>query len=113
MPPTPDHHVTDPSGALSTSARTALENELTAYESATGHQIVVWIAQTTGDVPLETFTTETADRWKVGRHGHDDGAVLFVFIQDHKVRIEVGYGLESHLTDATRIRLLPTTLFRT
>lgn len=106
VPPTPDHHVTDPSGALSSSTRTALENELTAYESATGHQIVVWIAQTTGDVPLETFTTETADRWKIGRHGHDDGAVLFVFLKDHKIRMEVGYGLEGKLPDATAYQII-------
>jgi uncharacterized protein len=105
-PPTPDHHVTDPSGALSSSARTALENELTAYEAKTGHQIVVWIGQTTSDVPLETFTTETADRWKIGRHGHDDGAILFVFLKDHKLRIEVGYGLESKLPDATAYRII-------
>ncbi len=100
VPPTPDHHVTDGSGALSSDARTALENELTAYEAATGHQVLVWIGQSTGDVPLETWTSETADRWKIGRHGHDDGAILFLFMADHKIRIEVGYGLEGALPDA-------------
>ena len=99
-PPTPNHYVTDESGALSSAARTSLENELHAYETATGHQVIVWIGKTTGDVPLETWTTQTADRWKIGRHGNDDGAVLFLFMDDHKVRIEVGYGLESKLTDA-------------
>ncbi|MGA8534481.1 MAG: TPM domain-containing protein [Candidatus Tumulicola sp.] len=106
VPPTPDRHVTDSAGALSSAARTSLENELTAYETATGHQILVWIGQTTGDVPLETWTGQTADRWKIGRRGHDDGAVLFLFMQDHKVRIEVGYGLESALPDADAHRII-------
>ncbi|MEO6834641.1 MAG: TPM domain-containing protein [Candidatus Tumulicola sp.] len=106
VPPTPDHHVTDPAGALTAAARTALENELQTYETATGHQILVWIGQTTGDVPLETWTGQTADRWKIGRRGHDDGAVLFVFMADHKLRIEVGYGLEGSLPDAAAHRII-------
>jgi uncharacterized protein len=106
IPPTPAHYVTDNANALSENARASLENELHAYESATGHQIVVWIGQTTGDVPLETWTGETADHWKIGRRGKDDGAVLFVFMQDHKARIEVGYGLEGALTDADSFRII-------
>ncbi len=106
VPPTPVHRVTDNAGALSNATRTSLENELQAYETSTGHQIVVWIGQTTGDVPLETWTGETADHWKIGRRGHDDGAVLFMFMQDRKVRIEVGYGLESKLTDADSYRII-------
>jgi uncharacterized protein len=106
IPPTPTQYVTDNANALSGSARASLENELHTYESATGHQIVVWIGQTTGDVPLETWTGETADHWKIGRRGKDDGAVLFVFMQDHKARIEVGYGLEGALTDADSYRII-------
>ncbi len=106
IPPTPDHRVTDPAGVLSGGTRASIESELQAYETATGHQILVWIGQTTGDVPLETWTGETADHWKIGRRGHDDGAVLFVFMRDHKARIEVGYGLESALTDADANRII-------
>lgn len=106
IPPTPDHYVTDNAGALSSATRSAVESKLQAYERATGHQVVVWIGKSTGDVPLETWTGETADHWKIGRHGHDDGAVLFVFMQDHKVRIEVGYGLEGSLTDADSYRII-------
>jgi uncharacterized protein len=106
IPPTPDHFVTDNAGALSSGARDSIENELHAYESATGHQVVVWIGQTTGDVPLETWTGEAADHWKIGRKGKDDGAVLFLFMKDHMARIEVGYGLESSLTDAASFRII-------
>jgi uncharacterized protein len=106
IPPTPDHFVTDNAGALSESTRSQLENELQAYERATGHQIIVYIGQTTGGVPLETWTGEAADHWKVGRKGRDDGAVLFLFMRDHRIRIEVGYGLESKLTDADASRII-------
>ncbi len=106
IPPTPDHYVTDNAGALSSSARASIENELRAYETATGHQVIVWIGQSTGDTPLETYTGQVADHWKIGRHGKDDGAVLFLFMQDRKVRIEVGYGLESSLTDADSYRII-------
>lgn len=106
IPPAPDHYVTDNAGALSSSTRASLESELRAYDKATGHQVIVWIGQTTGDVPLETWTVETANHWKVGRRSFDDGAVLFLFMADHKIRIEVGYGLESSLTDADSFRII-------
>jgi uncharacterized protein len=106
IPPTPNHYVTDNANALSNATRVSLESELAAYEKSTGHQVIVWIGQTTGDVPLETWTTTTADHWKIGRRGKDDGAVLFLFMQDHKARIEVGYGLESSLTDADSYRII-------
>jgi uncharacterized protein len=106
VPPTPDHYVTDNAGVLSTAERATLENELHAYEKATGHQVIVWIGSTTGDVPLETWTGDSAHAWKIGRRGHDDGAILFLFMQDRKIRIEVGYGLESSLTDAASYRII-------
>lgn len=108
IPPAPDHYVTDNAGVLSDQTRTSLESRLRDYEAATGHQIIVWIGQTTGDVPLETWTGETSDHWKIGRKKYDDGAVLFVFMADRKVRIEVGYGLESKLTDADSFRIIQT-----
>jgi uncharacterized protein len=106
VPPTPAHYVNDIAGALSADTRASLENELQAYERSDGHQIVVYIGQTTGDVPLETYTSETADQWKIGHKGKDDGAVLFVFMKDHKMRIEVGYGLEGSLPDADAKRII-------
>ncbi|HEV3091317.1 MAG TPA: TPM domain-containing protein [Candidatus Cybelea sp.] len=106
LPTVPTHYVTDNAGALSAATRERIENELRAYETQTGHQVIVWIASTTGGVPLETYTGESADAWKIGRRGHDDGAVLFLFMRDRRVRIEVGYGLESALTDADAHRII-------
>jgi uncharacterized protein len=99
-PPRPTEYVTDNAGALSSTTVQSLDSELQRYEKTTGHRIIVWIGQTTGDVPLEDWTIKAAETWKIGRAGKDDGAILFLFMQDRKIRIEVGYGLEGSLTDA-------------
>jgi len=109
-PPRPTEYVTDNAGALSSSTVQNLDNELKHYEDVTGHRVIVWIGQTTGDVPLEDYTVNAAHTWKIGRKGKDDGAVLFLFMQDHKIRIEVGYGLEGSLTDADSSRIINETI---
>ena len=106
VPPAPSHYVTDNASALSSATQASVDAELKAYEKSTGHQVIVWVGGTTGDVPLETWTGETAHQWHVGRRGKDDGAILFLFVSDHKVRIEVGYGLEGSLTDADASRII-------
>jgi uncharacterized protein len=55
---------------------------------------------------LEDFTARTAEAWRVGRKGLDNGAIFFVFVEDKKMRIEVGYGLEGALPDALAGRIL-------
>jgi uncharacterized protein len=106
VPPRPTTEVVDAAGALSASTRGALETQLESFEAKTGHHVVVYVGQTTGNVPLETWTAETAQTWRVGQKGKDDGAVLFLFMKDRKVRIEVGYGLESTLTDANASQII-------
>jgi uncharacterized protein len=100
VPPSPAQWVTDDASFISPGERDSLNAELRQYERQSGHQIVVWIGDTTGDTPLEQYTINAFTQWKVGRKGLDDGAVLFIFAKDHKLRIEVGYGLEGSLTDA-------------
>lgn len=101
IPPTPHAYVTDNVHALSPQANAQITRELTEYEQSTGHRVIVWIGDTTGDTSLEDWTIRAAEQWKIfKKKGRDDGAILFVFMKDHKVRIEVGYGLESTLTDA-------------
>jgi uncharacterized protein len=109
-PPRPTEYVTDNANVLSATTVTNLDNELNSYENTTGHRVIVWIDQTTGDVPLEDFTIKAAETWKIGRKGKDDGAILFLFMKDHKARIEVGYGLEPVLTDAASFQIINDTI---
>ena len=100
IPPVPTQWVTDNVGFLSAQTQTSLDQKLQAYEQSRGHQVLVWIGDTTGDASLENWTIRAFEKWKIGRKGLDDGVILYVFAKDRKIRIEVGYGLESALTDA-------------
>jgi uncharacterized protein len=106
IPRSPARWATDTSGFLRPQTVASLDARLHAYQTKTGHQILVYVAPTTGDAPMEDWTARTFRRWKVGRKGLDDGLVLFVFPTDHKVRIEVGYGLEQTVPDATASRII-------
>lgn len=106
IPARPTDYVTDPAGVLTAPVARQIRDELRSYEETTKHHVIVWIGQSTGDTPLEDWTIHAAEQWKVGRKGVDDGVILFMFMRDHKVRIEVGYGLESALTDADASRII-------
>ena len=105
-PPTPQEHVTDGAGVMSPAERDDLDSRLVAYEEQSGHQVVVWIGRTSGDDSIEDFAVNAFESWKVGRAGHDDGIALFVLVDDRKVRIEVGYGLEDRVTDVVASRII-------
>jgi uncharacterized protein len=109
-PPTPTHYVTDNASALSASTDAAIESELSDFDRKTGNQVIVWIGDTTGDTPLEEWTSQAAEAWKIGHKAKQNGAVLFLFMRDHKIRIEVGYGLESKLTDAQSATIINDTI---
>ena len=93
--------VTDLTGTLSGQAVNRLESKLAAFEAAKGSQIVVLIVPTTEPEDIEQYGIRVAEAWKLGRKGVDDGAILLVAKKDHRVRIEVGRGLEGVLTDVT------------
>ena len=105
-PETPSQWVTDNAGLLSEPTERALNEELKAYEAQSGHQLLVYIDRTTASIPLEDWTIAAFKAWRVGRAGVDDGLVLFVFVDDQRARIEVGYGLEPLVTDASAARIL-------
>jgi len=110
VPAAPTRWVTDSAGFLSEGTRQEFDGRLETYERQGGHQILVWIGRTTGGVPLEDFTVRAFAVWKVGRKGLDDGLVLFVFSDDRKVRVEVGYGLEGQVPDAIASRIIRETI---
>jgi len=106
IPPAPTAFVTDNAGFLSRPFATALSQKLEDYERGTGHQVIVWIDHTTGSVPIDDWANKAFAAWGVGRKGHDDGVALFIFSDDHAMRIEVGYGLEGQVPDARAGRII-------
>lgn len=110
VPPPPDQWVTDRAGILSRSELDALNEKLRSLEQQSGSQFIVYIFPSLEQESLEDFTIRAAERWKVGRNELDDGLILFVFLKERRSRIEVGYGLESAVTDALASRVLRETL---
>src|SRR5262245_31632108 len=98
--------VTDLTGTLDASARSSLENRLREFEEKHGSQIAVLIVPTTEPEAIEQYSMRVAEAWKLGRKGVDDGAILLVALNDRTTRIEVGYGLEGALNDATCKRII-------
>ena len=106
IPPAPQRWLTDTANFLSPGTAAELDARLEAYERSSGHQFIVYIGSTTGEIPLEDWAVKAFEAWRVGRKGLDDGLALFVMATDKRVRIEVGYGLEGQVTDATAGRVI-------
>jgi len=106
IPKAPERWVTDTAGMISEATRARLDARLESYERASGHQVVAWIGRTLGGADLADFAVKTFKAWGIGRKGHDDGVLMLVFAEDHKIDIEVGYGLEGRLTDAASHRII-------
>jgi uncharacterized protein len=98
--------VVDQTGTLSASDISSLTQTLGDLETRKGSQVAVLIVPTTAPETIEQYAIRVAEAWKIGRKKIDDGALLVVAKDDRKLRIEVGYGLEGSLTDATASRII-------
>ncbi|HEY6131975.1 MAG TPA: YgcG family protein [Halioglobus sp.] len=98
--------VTDLTGTLSTAEQAGLERRLAELDTRRGSQIAILIVPTVRPEAIEQFALRVAESWKLGRKGVDDGILLLVAKDDREVRIEVGYGLEGAVPDATANRVI-------
>jgi uncharacterized protein len=96
----------DLTGTLSSDEIAAQSQRLQDLEKRKGSQVAVLIVPTTQPETIEQYSIRVAEAWKIGRKKIDDGALLVVAKNDHKLRIEVGYGLEGSLTDVTARRII-------
>jgi len=98
--------VVDQTGTLTTEQNAALERKLREFELRKGAQIAVLMVRSTAPEPIEQYSLRVVEQWKLGRKKVDDGALLIVAKNDRALRIEVGYGLEGVLNDATAKRIV-------
>lgn len=99
-PGTPTGFVSDYTGTLSDDQIQQLDGKLTQFEQGSGNEIsVVMISGLDGD-SIENFAEQLFTEWGIGKKEADNGVLVLVVKDDHKMRIEVGYGLEGVLTDA-------------
>ena len=102
--------VTDQTATLSAQQQASLEQSLAAFEARKGSQIAVLIVSTTQPESIEQYSLRVAEQWQIGRRKIDDGALLVIAKDDRALRIEVGYGLEGALNDATAKRIISETI---
>ena len=100
IPPRPTRYFNDAAGIVPRNVADQLNRELEQFERDTSNQIVVAIyPRMQSDSSAEDYTVRVAQAWGVGQKGKNNGAVLFAFMQEHGLYIQVGYGLEGALPD--------------
>jgi uncharacterized protein len=101
IPPAPPNHFNDYARIVRADTARQLDAELTQFERDTSNQLLVAIyPHMPSDSSIEDYTVRVAQAWRVGLKDRKNGAVLFIFSNDHKLFIQVGYGLEGALPDA-------------
>lgn len=93
--------VNDAAGVLADDVEARLAARLQALQDRTGHQLVVATVPSLGGEEIDAYSLALARRWRLGRKASNDGVLVLVAPNERKVRIEVGTGLETTLTDAT------------
>jgi uncharacterized protein len=107
LPPKPPKYFNDFAGVVPAATAAGLDEELRQFERDTSNQIVVAVfPKMESASSVQDFTYRTAESWAVGQKDRRNGAVLFVFVAEHKMFIQVGYGLEGVLPDAICKRII-------
>ncbi|MDI9238929.1 YgcG family protein [Lysobacter sp. LF1] len=98
--------VVDTTGTLDAATKQQLESQALALQQRKGSQLQVLMVPTTQPEDIAEYGVRAFEQWKIGRKGVDDGVLLVVAKDDRRVRIEVGYGLEGAIPDATSARVI-------
>ncbi len=106
LPARPAARVNDYAGVLSAAGKAQLEAQLQSYEHGTTRQMAIAIFRNLDGGDLEDTSVRLATQWKIGGKQSADGVLITAFVDDHKLRIEVGYGLEGELTDVICARVI-------
>jgi len=107
LPPAPARYFNDFATVVRPQTAELLNRQLEDFERQTSNQVVVAIfPKLPEDAALDDFAQQVYRSWKVGQQGRDNGAIFFVFVQDRKMRIQTGRGLEGALPDAICKRII-------
>jgi uncharacterized protein len=98
--------VTDLTGTLNAEQQSTLEAKLASFEAKKGSQIAILLVPTTQPEDIAQYSLRVAEKWKIGRTKINDGVLVLVAKDDHKMRIEVGYGLEGAIPDVYAKRIV-------
>lgn len=108
IPQAPVQYIQDEAQILSPEFELQMIEKLTALEETTTAEIAVLTIATLEDDDLEGYANKVFREWGIGQEESDNGLLILIVSDDHKARIEVGYGLEGRVTDANAIAILNT-----
>lgn len=98
--------VTDYAGILSDNNKAALENKLVVFNDSTSTQIAVVIIRSTGSFEIADYSVQLFNQWKIGQSTKNNGVLILVAVEDRKVWITTGFGIEGVLPDALCKRIV-------
>lgn len=98
-PGMPIGYVSDFVGVLNSEQREIIEKKLQNFKQETGDEISVVIIKSLRSDTIENYAVSLFKEWGIGKKSYDNGVLLLIALDDYKMRIEVGYGLEGRLTD--------------
>ena len=98
--------VTDFTGTLGEGEKSSLERKLVAFNDSTSTQIAVVLMRSTGNYEIADYSVQLFNQWKIGQASKNNGVLILVAVDDHKVWITTGYGIEGVLPDALCRRII-------
>jgi uncharacterized protein len=104
--PSPTGFINDYANVLSAAEKQELTSISEALKQSTGMELAVAVVKTVAPLDSKTYAVELFEKWKIGRKGKDDGVLVLLAMEERRIEIEVGYGLEGVLTDAVAGRIL-------
>lgn len=104
--PNPPRLVNDFAGILSADENASLETKLISYFDSTSTQIAIIIENSIEDDDLIDYCQRIGETWGIGEKGKNNGLIIYVAMQDHKIRIHTGYGMEATIPDALTNRII-------
>ncbi|MDO7852028.1 TPM domain-containing protein [Hymenobacter convexus] len=108
LPPRPEpaRFVNDLAGVLSGPQRLALEQKLQAYNDSTTTQIAVVLMKTVAPYEVAEYAQQLGEKWGVGQKGRNNGIVILAAIEEHRVTIQTGYGMEARVPDYVTAQII-------
>lgn len=98
--------VIDKAGLLSARTQSALVNALVQVKAQTGNEIAVLTVKSLENETIDGYSIKVTDQWKLGSKSKDNGALFLIAVDEKKMRIEVGQGLEGVIPDAIAGRII-------
>ena len=98
--------VTDFTETLNSNEKSSLESKLVTFNDSTSTQIAVVLMHSTGNFDIADYSVQLFNKWKIGQESKNNGVLILVAVDDHKVWITTGYGIEGVLPDALCKRII-------